>query len=509
LVLLGCVLPGIAWGAEVRLSASGAAEYDDNVFRNDTDRQDDIVFRLTPRVSLVEDRDEFNYSVGYALPFEIGVKSDLRDLNHLGDASFRYRLTPQTELFGNDGFYYVRGLYRQEQDLSDPSLGAVGDGRERVLQNNVTLGATHFFSPRLSGTLRLNQGIFDTTQFNRANTLNFGGTASGGYQLTPHHQLGGGLGYSRQSFDNTFDRPASDTDYYNLFGTWQWLFDETTTFEIQLGPALIHSSQDKPPPTRANQLSVPYLVVTRDPSGDPASITVGEFDTSPETCPMQAGNRLLIDSGGRSCVQRLITNPGQIMNITGQPLTALSFATPPEAVDDTRITYFASTSLTKRWSPTLASSLAYSRRDDTASGIDGGATLDALILTTSWRITERWDLSVRGDWTQRQSATNGGRVFVTAVDSGVATIDSGGFAFTAAGAGNLVQIDSADSLDTQRWGTAVRLAHRLTKNTVTALQYAYNKQSSNGNTVGFSSDFDNHLLTFSVQYNFEPIGLWW
>ena len=86
---------------------------------------------------------------------------------------------------------------------------------------------------------------------------------------------------------------------------------------------------------------------------------------------------------------------------------------------------------------------------------------------------------------------------------------STGSPFTPASAENLIQIDSADSLDTQRWGTAVRLAYRLTKNTVTALQYTYNKQSSNGDTVGQTSDFDDHLLTFTVQYNFEPIGLWW
>jgi hypothetical protein len=250
LVLLGCLLPGIAWGADVRLSIAGSAEYDDNVFRSSSDRKDDVVFRVVPRVSVVEDRERLNYAVGYGLPFEIGVTySDLRDLNHLADATFRYRATPQTELFGSDGLFYVRGLYRQEQDLGDPTLGAVGDGRERVLQNSLMLGATHHFTPRLSGTLRVNQGVFDTTQFNRADALSFGGTASSAYQLTPHHQLGGGFSYSRQSFDEAFNRPASDTDYYNLFGSWQWLFDETTVLDLQLGPALIHSNQDSPPPT--------------------------------------------------------------------------------------------------------------------------------------------------------------------------------------------------------------------------------------------------------------------
>jgi hypothetical protein len=501
------MLPGMAWGAELRPSISGSAEYDDNVYRSSSDRQDDIVFRVTPRLAMVEDHDKLNYSVGYSLPFEIGVNSsDLRDLNHQADASFRYRLSPQTELFGTDGFYYVRGLYRQDQDLSDPNLGAVGDGRERVLQNALMVGATHYFTPRLSGTLRVNQGIFDTTQFNRANALSFGGTANAGYQLTPHHKLGGGFSYSRQSFDETFNRPASDTDYYNLFGSWQWLFDETTSFEIQAGPALIYSNQDAPPAT-VNLRTIPFTE-----RGD-GSLLVASYDI-PSECPMMDGVTLLFDNAGNSCPQILVpasntTAIDYITNVNGtdNPVTPVAYLPgfTAEKVSDTRLTYFASAGLTKRWSPTVASNLTYTRQDDTASGIDGGATLDALILTTSWRITERWDLAVRGDWTLRQSATNGSRVFVVPGSTTVPGLPG----FQVATSANVVQLDSADSLDTQRWGVATRLAHRLTKNTVTALQYAYNKQSSNGDTVGYGSDFDNHLVTFTVQYNFEPIGLWW
>jgi hypothetical protein len=225
------------------------------------------------------------------------------------------------------------------------------------------------------------------------------------------------------------------------------------------------------------------------------------------------GNTLLFDNAGNVCPQILldpVVDAGAIAFLTSDvtnPEIPVSYlpAFAPEKVTDTRITYFASASLTKRWTPTVASNLAYSREDDTASGIDGGATLDSLILTTSWRITERWDLSVRGDWTLRKSATNGSRLFVVPGSTMVPGLGATQVATSA----NVVQLDSADSLDTQRWGTAVRLAHRLTKNTVTALQYAYNKQSSNGDTVGYGSDFDNHLLTFTVQYNFEPIGLWW
>lgn len=502
LVLCGCVLPGIAWGADLRLSLAASTEYDNNVFREPEDEKGDVVFRVTPQIRVVEDREQFNYSVSYMLPYEIGVKySEVRDLNHLVHADFRYRATPQTELFGNNAFYYVNGLYGRDTNLEDDTLGQVNDGRDKVLSNSLALGATHHFSPRLSGTLTASQGVYDTNQFNRANALSFGTSASSAYQLTEQHTLGGGFSYARQSFDDTVNRPSSDTDYYNLFGSWQWMFDETTTFSIRAGPALIHSNQQAPAPVLEDQEPISWSVAQTNSAGDPTAIFVSAFDT----CPMQAGNTALFDNAGNFCTPIFVTDPGAIADITTRAPIDLAFAgTPPGEVSDTRITYFANAGITKRWSPTLASSLNYVRQDDTASGIDGGATLDAVTLSTSWRISDRWDASVRADWTLRQSATDGARVFI-----GVVSEDVPGIGIPVAASNNLFEDTSPDSLDTQRWGTAARIAYRLTKNTVTSLQYAYNKQSSHGDTVGYSSDFDDHLLTFTVQYNFEPIGLWW
>jgi hypothetical protein len=500
-VWLGLLLPGIAWGADLRLSISGASEYDSNVFRSEEDEKGDVVFRVTPHIVMVEDREKFNYSVGYQLPYEVAVKyndqDEVNDFNHFFDAGFRYRVTPQTEVYADDSFYYAHGLFRQQESTTDPVLGDLGDNRGRVLNNDVSLGVTHNFTPRLSGSLRVRQGIYDTTQDFRSNALTFGGVASGAYQLTEQHQVGGGFNYARQMFDDTFNRPGSNSDYYNLFGSWEWLFDETTTFSIQAGPALIYSDQDGPPAT-INQQQIPYS------DNNDGTITAFAF----QNCPVVDGNTLLFNPGGETCSQILVDDAGAIATITGLPNIDYTYPAgfEPGGVTDTRLTYFANASLTKRWTPNLASSLGYVREENVASGIDGAAVMDAVTATTTWRISERWDASVRADWTLRQSATEGARVYVSVAPQIVAGVPVP----VAAGVPDgLVTIDSADSLDSQRWGVAGRLAYRLTKNTVTALQYAYNRQSSEGDTVGEASDFDDHLVTFTVQYNFEPIGLWW
>ncbi len=309
-VLLGVLFPGLAWGADVRLSIAGSAEYDSNILRSQDNPKGDAVFRVTPSIRLVEDREKFDYSVGYSLPYEVGVThTTVNDLNQLADANFSYRASPQTQIFGNDGFFYVRGLFSQQQNLGDPTNGQVGDKRDQILQNNISLGAKHLFTPRLSGTLMVNNGYYDTNQFNRANVLSFGGSASSEYQLTPHHQLGGGFSFSRQMFNDTFNRPASDTDYYNLFGSWEWMFDETTTLDIQAGPALIHSAQDSPPMT-SNQRLIPFVQ-----NGD-GSVTV--FDYVPSACPTMSGTTLLFNNAGNTCPQIRIptSNPAGITYVT-------------------------------------------------------------------------------------------------------------------------------------------------------------------------------------------------
>jgi hypothetical protein len=507
-VVLGLLFPGLAWGADVRLSLAGSVEYDDNVTRAESGKEDDAIFRVSPQIRVVEDREKLNYSVGYLMPYEVGVtSSEVNDLNHFVDANVRYRATPQTEVFGDNNFYYVRGLFSQDEDLGSPSTGQVGDDRNRVLQNNVALGATHQFTPRLRGTLLVNNGVYDTNQFARANVLSVGANANSEYQLTPNHALGGGFSYSRQMFQDTFNRPSSDTNYYNLFGSWEWLFDETTVFRLQAGPAIIDSYQEAAPSV-VNSPEIPFSISNRgasvytDVNCPTLTTKINDVDTT---------FTVLFDNAGNQCDQvGPTTDPATIAYLT-DPVDNPEIQVPyvvggePTSVSDTRVTYFANASLTKRWSPNLSSSVSYARQDNGASGIDGGAVLDAITLNNIWRISERWDFGLRTDWTQRKSATDGARIFV--VPGAVTTVP--GITEDVLTNGQLVQVDSSDSLDTQRWGMAARLAYRLTKNTVTSLQYAYNKQSSDGDTVGQDSDFDNHLVTFTVQYNFEPIGLPW
>src|SRR5687767_1992437 len=84
-------LPVLA--ADLEFSAGGEVEYDNNVFRSETDEEDGILFRLRPGVRIYEDRgDDLNFSAGYEAPVEFSVDNsdELDDVDHIGTGSFQY-----------------------------------------------------------------------------------------------------------------------------------------------------------------------------------------------------------------------------------------------------------------------------------------------------------------------------------------------------------------------------------------------------------------------------------
>lgn len=144
---------------------------------------------------------------------------------------------------------------------------------------------------------------------------------------------------------------------------------------------------------------------------------------------------------------------------------------------DDRVAGFGMVSIDRRWSPTMASGVSYQRRQDTASGVGGSAILDAVSLTHTWALSERWNLALRGDWTKRKSATN------------------------------LVVTNDGD-IDTERWGAGAVVSYRITRNLTGSVRYQYADQNSNQNTAGRFSDFHGHIATLGLNYALDPIEVW-
>jgi hypothetical protein len=67
---------------------------------------------------------------------------------------------------------------------------------------------------------------------------------------------------------------------------------------------------------------------------------------------------------------------------------------------------------------------------------------------------------------------------------------------------------STRSVDTLRWGLAARVTRRITRHLSSSVRYTFNRQSSQQGTAGSFSDFNDHLVTLIVQYDFDRFHLW-
>ena len=199
---------------------------------------------------------------------------------------------------------------------------------------------------------------------------------------------------------------------------------------------------------------------------------------------------------------------------TPPPDGALLYNGTPASLSDQSWTIFAEVSLTKRWTPNLISTASYTRRDSTASGISGSAVLDLVNFMTTWRISDYWDAGLRADWTQRHSTGPVQQAFIIADDgtqNGRPTFVS---PFFMARADQLAYQNSFgsqlynQSVDTTRWGVSTRLTRRLTRHLSTSIRYTFNRQQSAKDSAGGFSDFNDHLVTLNIQYDFDRYDLW-
>jgi predicted porin len=475
LFVVCAALPALS--AELEFSGAGEVEYDDNVFREAHDKDDDGLFRLRPSVRVYEDRgDDLNFSAGYTAPVEFSVNqgSEFTEVDHIGDGRFTYHVNERLELFANEHYGYIRSTTRQ-QDVE------FNDQRDRVKVNAATLGTVYHFSPRTTGRVAASSSFFDSSRDDRARVWSVGGTADLQRKLTLKHQLGAGAGYSFQDFSDRDDIPGSQTDTYRIFGTWRWTISQTLTFDLNAGPAYLETDQDTA--SNARRASrIPFAVRSSDGALFVAAISnCGTIDNQ----QVASACAFSIPAAASDVAEQI-----DIINVN------------PQGQSDSEVTGFVDATLSQRWSPTLATALRYSRQQGDASGLGGTVVVDAVSLSNTWDFAERWQLALRGDWVRRESAFDLARTF----DVVVGGPSPGGPIATRTG--QSFNSKQNVQIDTDRWGVAARITHQLFKNTSLYGQVRYDEQDSRGDSLGSGSDFENFLATFGVRHVFEPIPLW-
>jgi predicted porin len=516
-----CVsLPAAA--ADVAFFMGGDVEYDNNVFRTERDTEDDVFFRLRPGVRLYEEHgDDLNYSLRYQAPVELPVDhfDELWDTDQIADGNFEYHINDQLQFFGTDRFGYLRSTLRNVRSNNDAAgIGqpTINDNRDRVTQNEASLGLSYAFDPRLTGRFVVNTDYYDPTRDDRSKVYSIGSTLDTVYALTERHQVGGGFTYNFQDFSDRVDIQGSRTNTYNLFASWRWTIDETLSIGVRAGPSYLTTEQSNSNEfTSVNSVNLIAL--------KPGSPVAGYFNstggliTNP-TAQSAPGDVLVPSFANQFNQPNCAAVNGQFVAIcnfnvylTGADAAdAVSQQTTVTNVDangdtDSQINIFVEATVSKQWSPTLATGLSYTRQQGNASGLGGTVIVDAVTLANTWDFMERWQLALRGDWVRRVSAFDIQQTYDVVAGT---YVPPGGTVILAERTGVAFNSKQGAEIDTNRWSVAARVTHQLFKRTSVYAQVRYDEQNSKSDSLASTSDFTDLLATFGVLYTFEPITLW-
>ncbi|HEX5065732.1 MAG TPA: hypothetical protein VFY49_06445, partial [Myxococcota bacterium] len=536
-------IPGATRAAELTFAIDGAVEYDSNVFRSHRDEKDDFIFRLRPWVRLAEERgQDLTYGITYALPVEFAVEhTEVDDVDQEFYGNLGYHVNDRFELYASNTLRYIRSELRTNFDGTEGAFDSplVNDQRDRVTINDALLGATYQFTPRLGGGLQVSHDYFHPSRDDRQENWQIQGAGNLLYTITPRHRAGGGASVAYQKFYNSNDIVGSNAQIYNVFGSWRWSIDEKTELGASVGPAVIHSEQDDADATDVRNW-IPFTRVNGNFTPPPGFV---EIDGTPADPNGYSGGVLLISQFTdcpllqNSTTERVLVsdqscNPSVVVPLVGpdadlateiQGATATVNNQNPDGETSTDVTVFADVTLTRHWSPTLHTGLHYTREQGNASGLGGTVVSDSVTLSNTWDITEKWQLAARAEWGLRKSLTEQGQIntLVEELDPttafanspGASTIFIAGLApglngVVTADGESFVQRDDTTDIDTMRWGFASRITRIFTRNTSGYLQFTYNQQGSQNDSLGDPSDFEDYLVTLGVQHVFSPIKLW-
>ena len=532
LALLALVLsPLSAHAADLTVQVGGEVEYDDNALRSSSNEDDDVLIRIRPRATIHEDRgQDFRYQLYYEVPFEFAVDNgeELDDIDHIAGGAVTYHPNDRLEFFVSDQFRYLRSALTDvvEQDvIAGGDAVLVNQERDRVTLNDVEGGVSYRFTPRLRGSASVRHELFETQRRDRADNWLFQGRGSLDYILNPKHTVGIGVRYLHQDFDDRSNIPGSTVDSYNAFLQWTWRYSETLQFQVAGGPTYIDSEQDDPI-AAANSVTIPFIDF---PFDDSTGLGLLDRNGNPTAGPANPGSIVVSQVGGCDSPPSVGAPvfEGTICTLGDQPtdagilldgiidapviadvqaLTTVSDLA-AQGQSDSSLDFFASAVVRKDWTDQLHSALRYDRSQGGASGLGGAVIRDTVTLSNTWDFHERWQATIRSDWSLRQSVQDDGvSQFLLAGDAGVAGFTN----VNPAGAIGLVTVQGGNTneVDTMRYGVAGRLTHRFTRNTSAWIQLTYNEQTSTSDTLGDPSDFENFLAVLGVRHVFDPIKLW-
>lgn len=245
ILLLGSGAASTAPAGELLLGFDSRLEWDDNVFRNDEDEEEDFSIRAGPILRARSENGDVQYDVEYRPIYEGFFRLDgISAWDHFVRAEGSWNITDATEVFASDFFSRTRSLSRIADVttagtiLPEPELA-----RERIARNDGEVGVRHAFSPRWVGEATAGARTFEFSRDTRFDSVTWQAEGNLSHQLTRRDQLGLGVGFIQVTFDDLPTQEGDTTDYYQAFGLWSHRFSPTWDLSLRAGPSLAESEE--------------------------------------------------------------------------------------------------------------------------------------------------------------------------------------------------------------------------------------------------------------------------
>lgn len=535
LLLIMVGFAGVAGAVDLDLSMTTTAGYDDNIFRTDKDKKDDASFRFGPTVRVRDETSKLSYNVSYNPVYEKFVTWTEADAwAHFAHGALDYQLSDRTLLSLSENFRFAQSLnigpLVPNEDASGGDIQAVPETdveREDIYRNTASASVFHTFAAHTQGEFTVSHDFFDSERTNTSKSNSVSGFANVMHALTARDQLGLGAGTTWQRFDRVQGQPESDTFIFRLTASWIHNFGQDTELTVRAGPAVIYTDQDSgqtgserlyphvfvgSAKTIAQAYSALNLAVPGDVQDLDGNPLMGSDTIAAGSVLIPEDSKCLMGMvGGQTVFQRsncsynVVVDAGNLAfsgvanTIATGGSVNLNFASGNGGGSETRVTAFGEAGISHYWFPELSSRASYSRSDSGASSLGSSTISDRVLVETTWTPTRRWDLQVRGDWLQRQSANDITNTYVV-IDG----TDAGGFGYNIITSTALVSGTTNDAVDTEYWRVSGRVAYRTSRRSTVTLRASYQHQDTDRGTSRSNSTFENVLVFLGFRYDFDP-----
>lgn len=375
---------------ELRTSVVTATTYNSNIYGYSSGETDDVIVQLGPEVELRSDREgRFDYRLNYRGYYQWYTReSDADDFQHRERLRLGYDFSPRTRLDLDQQYRRVSNLQFDRDDFRDGDAG-IDIRQNRYHRNDLNLGLTHALTARwrVNGSIEHQLVDFDRN-FDRSDSDTLGVGLSLSYTLSERHDLGLGVRYAVQDFDEASSRLGAESDYFNVNLLWTFRISERMTLSFEGGPTRIDTEQDA-----LDVASADAFVGTR--------INEDLFRANYGACSTGQGQTQPIASLCRYDSETFPPIPADDLGAElGFPLDFAGVD-----LDDDSVEFFGRLALTAGFSDWEIEA-AYTRRPSAISGESLASLLDALTLSFDYRpAAYRWATYGELRWDRRDALT--------------------------------------------------------------------------------------------------------